>query len=291
FFTTGIAVTTGTYYLLKRKQAASQAPFRDALTIFVTLHTLYIIYVITLQAPPNLFRTLNLPLNAHPDKIRSTILQKAGLPSNATLPKHMENLLTRLSSFDGRSVYVRFGQSVIQDCDYCRRMEQYAMYAIPRPLLQYIREAIVIGLVTTRDSHHGDWRVTAVGMLAIAALLEASQLMSAQIIIPKNGKVFFWADNCWLARQLLFLILPIWIHCSATHAPITAVALMEQTRALVERASRRSSVLRYIHGAVMREPALRASASQWWSKQRTVGQWAREDETVRNTAEKLGCGF
>lgn len=107
FLITGIAVTAGTYYLLKRKQVGCQAPFRDVLTLFVLLHTLYIVYVITLQSPPNLFRSLNIPLNAHPDTIRSTILKKAGLPLNATLPKPMENLLTRLSSFDGRSTYVR----------------------------------------------------------------------------------------------------------------------------------------------------------------------------------------
>ena len=60
-----------------------------------------------LQTPPNLFKTLNLPMNAHPDKIRSTILKKAELPLTASLPKHMESLLTRLSAFDGRNTYVR----------------------------------------------------------------------------------------------------------------------------------------------------------------------------------------
>ena len=85
----------------------------------------------------------------------------------------------------------RFGQSVIQDCDYCRRLEQYAMFAAPRPLLQYIREAIVLGLLTTTDSHHANWRSFAIGTLGAAASLEATQLMSVHIVIPKNGKVFF----------------------------------------------------------------------------------------------------
>lgn len=41
----------------------------------------------------------------------------------------------------------------------------------------------------------------------------------------------------------------------------------------------------------MREPSLRASAMQWWDKQKLEGQWMREDETVRKTAEKMNSGF
>ena len=79
----------------------------------------------------------------------------------------------------------------MQDCDYCRRWDQYAMFAAPRPLLQYIREAIVLGLLTTTDSHHADWRSTAIGMLGTAVFFEGSQLITVHIVIPPNGKVTF----------------------------------------------------------------------------------------------------
>ena len=50
-------------------------------------------------------------------------------------------------------------------------------------------------------------------------------------------------------------------------------------------------MLKYVQGAVMREPSLRESSVEWWRKQRTLGQWAREDKVVQNAAEKLGCGY
>lgn len=66
---------------------------------------------------------------------------------------------------------------------------------------------------------------------------------------------------------------------------------MLQTRASIEAVAARASVIRYIQGAVLRDPALRQSAVSWWTRQKTVGEWSREDEIVQKTAEKLGCGF
>lgn len=46
-----------------------------------------------------------------------------------------------------------------------------------------------------------------------------------------------------------------------------------------------------MRGAVMRDPSLRASASEWWDKQRVQGEVVREDEGVQRLADKLGYGF
>ena len=46
-----------------------------------------------------------------------------------------------------------------------------------------------------------------------------------------------------------------------------------------------------MRGAVMRDPALRASATEWWGKQKLFGEIIREDEAVQRMAEKLGYGF
>ncbi|KAI0694511.1 hypothetical protein BC835DRAFT_1306263 [Cytidiella melzeri] len=293
FLITAAAVTAGTYYLFfRRTQANSQSPYRNALTIFVILHTLYIIYVSTIRSPPNLFRSLGIPLNTSAQKIRSKILDSAGLQPNATLPRPLETLLTRLSSFDGRNVYVRFGQSVIQDCEYCRTLEHYALFALPRPLLQYVREAAVVGLITTRDSHRSRWRTLGIALLMVAGLLEAYCLMSANITMPRNGKgTLYWADACWFARQFLFAVLPIVIHSLPSSPPLNSLTGMLQTKGTLDTALQRVMMLKYIRGAIARDPALRESSTQWWERQKTVGEWAREDEIVQKTAEKLGNGF
>lgn len=53
----------------------------------------------------------------------------------------------------------------------------------------------------------------------------------------------------------------------------------------------RLTSLKYLRGAVMRDPAMRESANKWWAKQQVEGEWIREDESVQRVAEKLGFGF
>jgi hypothetical protein len=66
---------------------------------------------------------------------------------------------------------------------------------------------------------------------------------------------------------------------------------MLKTKAMLETASRRLTLSKYMRGAIARDPALRASSLQWWEKQKLVGKWVREDEMVQSTAEKLDSGF
>lgn len=108
FVVTSIAVVIPTLLLLRRQQSFSQAPYRNALTALVIFHTIYILYVICVLWPPNIFQRLHIPLNTQTDRIRRLLLKSGGLDGKATLPKPLESLLTRLSSFDTRSVYVRY---------------------------------------------------------------------------------------------------------------------------------------------------------------------------------------
>jgi hypothetical protein len=108
FVLTAAVIGTSTHFILQRTQAKSQSPYRNALTLFVLLHTLYIIYVATLRYPPNLFKTLKLSINTPSDHIRSIIRKSAGLETDAVLPQPLETLLTRLSSFEGRNTFIRY---------------------------------------------------------------------------------------------------------------------------------------------------------------------------------------
>ena len=49
-------------------------------------------------------------------------------------------------------------------------------------------------------------------------------------------------------------------------------------------------LLRYTRGAIMRDPSLRDTATEWWGTEKQEGEWVREDEGVRNTARQLGIG-
>ncbi|TCD62691.1 hypothetical protein EIP91_006550 [Steccherinum ochraceum] len=247
-----------------------------------------------MQWPPNLFQRLKIPVTMPSDSIRALLLHKAGLDSDATLPKPLESLISRMPSFDFRTFYVRFGQSVLQDCEYCTSYDEFALYALPGPLLEYIRETAVIGLITIRGSHRERWRTYAVVAVVCAAIMEGYTTAVQHVRIPKDGlNVFMLHDNLWICRQLLFLVLPLIVHATRPSPPLAAdpnTALL-QVQSNLQAAVTRLTSLKYMRGAVMRDPSLRTTSTEWWGKQRAQGETIREDEAVQRMAEKLGYAF
>ncbi|KZT00665.1 uncharacterized protein LAESUDRAFT_732080 [Laetiporus sulphureus 93-53] len=292
FLAASIAIGVSSLYLIRRNQPPSppHTPYRAALTLLVLLHTLYILYTVLLRWPPNLFSALHLPLTAPTEGIRHMILTRGGLPAGAQLPKPLEALLARLASFEMRTLYVRFGQEVVQNCEHCKTFDEYALFAVSNALLDYIREAVVLGLLTANGSGRERWRTHAVGALVCAAVLEGYFIAAAPVQIPRNGAgVFMWHDNFWAIRHLLFLLLPLLTHSLPGARPRPAP--LAEARTTLEQTMARLAVLRYTHGAVMRDPVLRAAASEWWERQRVEGEWARADEGVRRVADRLGRSF
>ena len=84
---------------------------------------------------------------------------------------------------------------------YCRTADQWKLYAIIDPLLEYIREAILLGFVTVAGSDRGKWRTYAVWSLAAAAFYEAHYTTKTEIKIPRDGFNVFMV--CALAYDIL----------------------------------------------------------------------------------------
>lgn len=101
------------------------------------------------------------------------------------------------------SLVCRFGQSVLQDCEYCHTYYEYALYAIPRPLLGYIREAAIIGLLTVRGSRKERWRIFAIGAIVCAAIAEEYWISTVQIKIPNHGRGVIMVCGCYSIPHLL----------------------------------------------------------------------------------------
>ncbi|KAH8101782.1 hypothetical protein BXZ70DRAFT_891280 [Cristinia sonorae] len=301
FLLSAAAANIPLYLFFRRKPSPAESPNRLAFTVLVLIHTTYILYTLMLHWPPNIFQRLKIPLTLPSDTIRTVLLQKAGLDLDATLPKPLESLLTRMSSFDYRTLYVRhglpsplFGQSAMQDCEYCTSYDEFALYALPGPLLEYIRETAFLGLLTITGSHRERWRTYAIAGLVCAAVMEGYTTAVQPIKIPRNGLgVFMLHDNLWLCRQILFLVLPLIIHITRPVPPTVvdpSVTLLQAQNHLQATLTRLTS-LKYTRGAIMRDPSLRASATEWWEKQKVHGEVVREDETVQRLAEKMGYGF
>ncbi|KAJ7089191.1 hypothetical protein B0H15DRAFT_839823 [Mycena belliarum] len=291
FLTTAAAVIAPWFYLAIRK--APDRPWtstRSLLNIFVLLHSLYFLYQIIVLPPVNIYTRLKIPVNTPADSIRSILIQQS---DTGDLPKPLETLLKHLSSFDVKTYYIRFGHTVVSTCDFCLSFDDFGLFALPRVLLSYITATAVIGLVTIANSGHERYRTLAVAVVAGAFCLEAYYISSATIQIPKDDKpVFMWHDNLYLARRILFLVLPPLVHILPQSA--SAAALINPTLTAIraaEQTALRIQLLRLMRGAVMRVPDLRARAVAWWSEEARQGTWAREDAAVRELARNLGNGF
>lgn len=76
-------------------------------TGILAVHTLYMVYILSFKAPPNLFTQLRVPLSMPSQRIRTALLARMDTSEGDALPEHIEELLTRLNTFDLRTFFVR----------------------------------------------------------------------------------------------------------------------------------------------------------------------------------------
>lgn len=62
--------------------------------------------------------------------------------------------------------------------------------------------------------------------------------------------------------------------------------LLRDMRSNVDSLARRVTLLKYLGPAILRDENLREAAASWWTKQKTVGRWVREDEGVWRAARR-----
>jgi hypothetical protein len=113
---------------------------QSIISLLLLIHSLSTLHTLLLRPPPNLFSALHIPLNTPTDIIRALLIR------HSDLTPELEALLKRFASFDTRTFYPRFGHNVLASCTYCQSFDDFALYALPRPLLAYIREAAFIGV-------------------------------------------------------------------------------------------------------------------------------------------------
>jgi len=105
YWATSLAIAATWLYFASKSQQNPQETKRDLRTsIFLLAHTIYIIYLILIAKPENIFRALDLSINTPPDSIKALLVQRSEF---GEVPKNLELLLERLGSFDMRLLYVR----------------------------------------------------------------------------------------------------------------------------------------------------------------------------------------
>ncbi|KAF8553671.1 hypothetical protein OG21DRAFT_1413910 [Imleria badia] len=273
------------------------------MTAAVGLHTLLVLSDLALSRPPNLFARLRIPVNAPVDRIRSLLMREAGFNTMGErsavivppeIPKDVETLLTRLGIQGSRDIYVRFGQRAIQTCSYCSSTADYTILVLSGILLDYLRTATLLLSLTTTINGRQRWRTNVLGALTCAFLAEVYAFTSASAVpLEKDANTaFMWHDNLFLARNILFVVLPVVIQIlPAIYPPPPASAALAPVLGRLERTLPRAQLLRYFRQAVLRHPYTRERAVEFWTNDAADGAAARGNPNVQTTASKLGFGF
>ncbi|KAK2465605.1 hypothetical protein APHAL10511_002497 [Amanita phalloides] len=282
--------------------------------LLLLLHSLFAIAAFR-TPPPNVFTALAIPLNSPTDTIRARL----------ALP---DILLQRLENPQLRALYVRFGHNVLLTCEHCQTYTDYALYAIPRPALAYLREIAFVGLITL------DRRPLGVGILAAAFVSEAYWLATVPISVPPPNThlrvedTYMWHDRLLIYRRSLFFALPIFlslltsIQLLLAHIPIlsmfvprplplvslSSIHLDPLTAHNMPPARLRSLLIqsslntldhllhavrleRFTQAALMRDPTLRGRACEWWDTQKEEADIILRDEGVKKAARAEGLAF
>ncbi|KDR68364.1 hypothetical protein GALMADRAFT_257008 [Galerina marginata CBS 339.88] len=193
-------------------EKSSKSRTEQLLSTAILVHTLYMLHSLLVSPPQNIFKSLELSLNEAPETLRAKLAESFGGDEN--VPLHLDILLKRLGLMDMRSFYVRFGHNVLTTCSYCNSFDDFALYAFPAPLLEYIREIAFVGLLALPKSPAAHFRPLGLGALLAALMAEAYWVLTLQVVIPPRGSYLpatMWHDNFVQIRHALFLLLPLLI--------------------------------------------------------------------------------
>ncbi|KAH7105206.1 hypothetical protein BKA62DRAFT_441437 [Auriculariales sp. MPI-PUGE-AT-0066] len=262
------------------------------LMLLVAAHSVYLLYKVFLHPPLNIFTSLRVPLTTPASTLRNMLLARTE-PRADTLSPPLEELLIRLSSFDIRTLYIRLGHDAIQGCEHCTTPNEFTIVSLPRPILDYIREILFVGALTSRALQKRHWRRWAVGALIAAALFERYMLYTVSIRVPSHGLgVTMWHDRLWFCRQFIFLFMPILVYVlPARLSPPSVVAQMDMTAQSLQHIIRNMQLLEMVRAASLRTPDVREDLTGYWENEEQEGQWARANGEVQKEAQMLNMGF
>ncbi|KAF9057172.1 hypothetical protein BJ165DRAFT_13310 [Panaeolus papilionaceus] len=212
-----LALIIGTPWLYKvfrpfSEDKPSTSKVERAISIGLLLHTIAMLYNLFVSPPTNIFKALGVHSSAPPEVLKAKLAESLGGVEN--IPAQLEILLKRLGLIDMRSLYIRFGHDVLSSCAYCHSFEDFALYALPGPLVQYIREIAFVGMLTLPKSDAEHFRPLGLGALLAALLTEFYWTLTVPAPIATNANMVttMWHDYFVQLRYTLFLVVPLVVY-------------------------------------------------------------------------------
>lgn len=189
---------------------------------------------------PDLFLAYNAPITVPTSTLRDLInaspsLLPMGLRTKPKLAE-LQALISRLSSFEGRRMYLLLGSKPMVDCTFCRSPSDHFWYAVPFLLGIYAWRILALGLLTTHPddsvamairqlgsllglarphtSHSGQrqyeadrskWRTSSLGVLLGSLAVELMIMYELGQVSGESSRLNHWHSNLHILRQVLFL--------------------------------------------------------------------------------------
>ncbi|KZT33315.1 hypothetical protein SISSUDRAFT_993196 [Sistotremastrum suecicum HHB10207 ss-3] len=248
--------------------------------VLLAVHSVYLLYNILVEPPPNVFRSLGVPINAPVSVLR------AGLGDTGA-DVALENLLDRFSSFDPRVYYVRFGHNTLLDCEHCTTFTTHALTALPNLILSYIPTLAFQGILTSPATRRERWRTWTIIPLLLLGPYEFYKVSIARVDMPRPGvEQIMWHDVLYLLRHIVFLVLPFVTLYFLPLAPETTPALVH-TVTVLQDTLRRLEMFAGVQAASMRSPSLRQRIVDYWETQEEKSNQGRQNKRVQAEAARL----
>ncbi|KZT55183.1 hypothetical protein CALCODRAFT_518883 [Calocera cornea HHB12733] len=249
----------------------------------LVLHTLYTLIILSLTRPPNIFTALHAPLSA-PVSSLHTILRLAP----GSVPPHVASpqVLRALQASPVRAAYVRYGHSAIADCTYCEHGADYELFALSGRAVSYALEGAWLMLLAGQWTRRHEWRPTLLTLLAAMLVGETYVLRNVEVDIDAGSSIM-WHDTLWLARQTLFLLLPLslpLLPAAPGPQPPPLLHLLPRLDIL----SQRLGFLRLQRAAIPRSKDLRQALLKEWERDARARGEAWGDADLRREAASRG---
>ncbi|CBQ68265.1 conserved hypothetical protein [Sporisorium reilianum SRZ2] len=278
---------------------------------------------------PDLFLAYGAPITIPTTTLRDLInhapsLLPVGLLTSSKQAE-LQALISRLSSYEGRRMYLLLGARPLLDCTFCKTTNDYFWYALPFLFGTYAWRILALGLLTThpddsvavairqaasllriprRDSMHArayeadrsGWRTSSLTALLVLLAVELLIMFEFGHVTADSSRLNHWHANLHILRQLVFLTLVLLVYLFP--APRVAssfeqsMAHLTSTQQSLQDLMHVSELVDVTHGVILEDDELLQLTKQWKSSNHgqklDVGIGPHRADEIIRTAKSHG---
>ncbi|TKY89794.1 hypothetical protein EX895_001091 [Sporisorium graminicola] len=259
---------------------------------------------------PDLFLAYEAPITIPTTALRSLINNAPSLLPIGLLTQsknaELQALISRLSSYEGRRIYLLLGSRPLLNCTFCKTANDYFWFAVPFLFGTYAWRILALGLLTTHpdDSvavairqaasllrltlhprtsdpnavvrpHEADrssWRTSSLTVLLVTLATELLIMFEFGHVTANSSRLNHWHTNLYILRQFIFLTLVLLVYLfPAPRVPSSfeqSVAHLSSTQQNLQDLMHVSDLVDVAHGVVLEDDQLLQSTRQWKSSNR-----------------------